>query len=128
MGPKLVVALAMEGKFSTEGLQAVGEDDDLLLAMARELATEKGIGETADLVWGEIQQQNAAFAHALPERAETEHQAPMEAVVLPQEPLSAVVDQLFLFGASLNAASGRKRGSRRPAPTTLPADKQLGLF
>ena len=40
MGRKLLVALAMEGKFSTEGLQAVGEDDDLLMAMARELRKE----------------------------------------------------------------------------------------
>lgn len=39
MGKKLLVALAMEGKFSAEGLQAVAEDDDLLMAMARELVT-----------------------------------------------------------------------------------------
>ncbi|MGH9396696.1 MAG: hypothetical protein ACRD18_07575 [Terriglobia bacterium] len=45
MARKLLVALAMEGKFSTEGLQAAGEDDDLLMAMARELVTEQGIGE-----------------------------------------------------------------------------------
>jgi SNF2 family DNA or RNA helicase len=64
MGRKLLVALAMEGKFSTEGLQAVGEDDDLLMAMARELVTEKGIGDNAELVWRSIQQQNEAFAHA----------------------------------------------------------------
>ena len=55
MGRKLLVALAMEGKFSTEGLQAVGEDDDLLMAMARELVTEKGIGESAEVVWRSIQ-------------------------------------------------------------------------
>jgi hypothetical protein len=128
MGRKLLVALAMEGKFSTEGLQAVGEDDDLLVAMARELVTEKGIGESADLVWRDIQQQNAAFVHVLPERVETEHETPLEAVVLPQEPLPAMVDQLVLFGASLAAASDSKRAARRPAPAGSPHDKQLILF
>ncbi|HXK03821.1 MAG TPA: helicase-related protein, partial [Verrucomicrobiae bacterium] len=58
MGRKLLVALAIEGKFSTEGLQSVGEDDDLLMAMARELVTEKGIGENAEVVWRSIQEQN----------------------------------------------------------------------
>jgi hypothetical protein len=35
----------MEGKFATDGLQAIDEGDDILMAMARELLTEKGIGE-----------------------------------------------------------------------------------
>src|SRR5207249_1347219 len=100
MGRKLLVALAMEGKFSTEGLQAAGEDDDLLMAMARELVTEKGIGETAELVWREIQQQNSAFAHATLAAIEHERESPPENIVFPQETLSTVVDQLLLFGAS----------------------------
>jgi hypothetical protein len=37
MGKKLLVALAMEGKFASEGLQAIDGDDDMLTAMAREL-------------------------------------------------------------------------------------------
>ena len=51
MGKKLLVSLAMEGKFATDGLQAIDEGDDILMAMARELVTEKGIGENADAVW-----------------------------------------------------------------------------
>jgi hypothetical protein len=47
MGKKLLVSLAMEGKFATDGLQAIDEGDDILMAMARELVTEKGIGESA---------------------------------------------------------------------------------
>ena len=46
MGKKLLVSLAMEGKFATDGLQAIDEGDDILMAMARELVTEKGIGES----------------------------------------------------------------------------------
>ena len=51
MGKKLLVALAMEGKFASEGLQAIDGDDDMLTAMARELVENKGIGESADSVW-----------------------------------------------------------------------------
>ena len=52
MGKKLLVALAMEGKFTSEGLQAIDGDDDMLTAMARELVENKGIGESADSVSG----------------------------------------------------------------------------
>ncbi len=57
MGKKLLVSLAMEGKFSSEGLQSINDEDDILMAMARELVTEKGIGERADAVWATIQKQ-----------------------------------------------------------------------
>ena len=53
---KLLVALAMEGKFASEGLQAIDGDDDMLTAMARELVANKGIGESADSVWKSLQQ------------------------------------------------------------------------
>ena len=59
MGKKLLVSLAMEGKFASDGLQAIDEGDDILMAMARELVTEKGIGESADLVWRQLQRQQA---------------------------------------------------------------------
>jgi hypothetical protein len=63
MGKKLLVSLAMEGKFSSEGLQAINEEDDILMAMARELVTEKGIGERADQVWASLQKkQEEVFA------------------------------------------------------------------
>ena len=55
MGKKLLVALAMEGKFASEGLQAIDGDDDMLTAMARELVENKGIGESADSVWRNVQ-------------------------------------------------------------------------
>jgi hypothetical protein len=58
MRKKLFVSLAMEGKFATDGLQAIDEGDDILMAMARELVTEKGIGENADAVW-QLQRQQA---------------------------------------------------------------------
>lgn len=132
MGKKLLVALAMEGKFSAEGLQAVAEDDDLLMAMARELVTEQRIGQSAELTWRQIQVQNEAFGHrdtALGEppgeslvRAEDELARPA------RPPLAPIVDQLLLFGTSLVAASGHK-GTRPSRPARMsPAAEQLGLF
>jgi len=56
MGKKLLVALAMEGKFASEGLQAIDGDDDMLTAMARELVENKGVGESANSVWRSLQQ------------------------------------------------------------------------
>ena len=130
MGRKLLVAMGMEGKFSADGLQAAGEDDDMLMAMARELVTEKGIGESAELVWRAIQQQHSALAHAVPAiiEAESEHASPPDALLPAQEPLPAPVDQLLLFGASLAASSGRKRVARRPLSRVSPVANQLILF
>ena len=54
MGRKLLVALAMEGKFASDGLQAIDGDDDMLTAMARELVQNRGIGESADLLWRRV--------------------------------------------------------------------------
>ena len=63
MGRKLLVSLAIEGKFASEGLQAINDDDDILMAMARELVTEKGIGERADAIWSALQRkQEEVFA------------------------------------------------------------------
>lgn len=55
MGKKLLVSLAMEGKFVSHGLQSLEDDDDMLTAMARELVTQKGVGERADAVWKTLQ-------------------------------------------------------------------------
>jgi hypothetical protein len=44
----------MEGKFASDGLQALDGDDDMLTAMARELAQNRGIGESADLLWKRV--------------------------------------------------------------------------
>jgi hypothetical protein len=56
MGKKLLVAVAMEGKFASEGLQAIDGDNDMLTAMARELVENKRIGDSADSVWKNLQQ------------------------------------------------------------------------
>lgn len=64
MGKKLLVSLAMEGKFANHGLQALDDDDDMLTAMARELVTEKGVGEKADACWREVQREHGRLLEA----------------------------------------------------------------
>ena len=64
MGKKLLVSLAMEGKFSNEGLQGLEDDDDVLTAMARELVTQKGVGDSASAVWKAVQEQHARLLPA----------------------------------------------------------------
>ena len=60
MAKKMLVSLAMEGKFSAgEGLHSFEEDDDILTAMARELVTEQGIGEAAEAIWRQLQTEHS---------------------------------------------------------------------
>jgi hypothetical protein len=66
MGKKLLVSLAMEGKFSNEGLQGIEDDDDVLTAMARELVTQRGVGESASAVWKLLRERNS-FHYPEPE-------------------------------------------------------------
>jgi hypothetical protein len=61
MAKKMLVSLAMEGKFSGEGLHSFEDDDDILTAMARELVTKQGIGESADAVWRHLQTEQSRF-------------------------------------------------------------------
>jgi hypothetical protein len=55
VGKKMQVSLALEGKLASHGLTAMDDDDDVLTALARELVTEKGIGERAAAVWKSLQ-------------------------------------------------------------------------
>ena len=123
MGKKLLVSLAMEGKFSSEGLQAINDEDDILMSMARELVTEKGIGERADAVWATLQKQQEDI---LGTRAKEDSEAVAEQTVVEIpliETTSAQVDQWSVLNPPIE--SSRPRSSRR---LTTPPDGQLTLF
>ena len=133
MGKKLLVSLAMEGKFASDGLQAIDEGDDILMAMARELVTEKGIGESADAVWKRLVEKQAEVfgvraAEALPSQIETKSSAGTapEVIIPLAPPIPAVVTQLLMFGMSHEAVQRRKASHRPSSPVT--ATDQLGLF
>jgi superfamily II DNA or RNA helicase len=53
MGKKMLVAMAMEGKFSGEGLNAMG-DEDMMTSLARELVEQGGVGESANQIWRDL--------------------------------------------------------------------------
>ena len=133
MGKKLLVSLAMEGKFATDGLQSIDEGDDILMAMARELVTEKGIGESADAVWkGLVEKQAEVFGVRAVEASPSEMEAEPperdvpEIIIPPPTLMPAMVTQLLMFGGSLESVP-RRKAPRRPSGTATTAD-QLGLF
>src|SRR5467141_2242938 len=124
MGKKLLVSLAMEGKFSSEGLQSINDEDDILMAMARELVTEKGIGERADSVWATLQKKQE---EVLGTRAKEDSEAVAEqsvAAIQLIEPCSIQVDQWSALKSPLESPSRR---SPRRSISAKP-DKQLTLF
>ena len=95
MGKKLLVSLAMEGKFASKGLQATDEGDDILMARARELVTEKGIGESADAVWEHLQKEQAKVIGVRPVEtspaaveAEPSTEDALEVIISPPAPIS----------------------------------------
>jgi len=131
MGKKLLVSLAMEGKFATDGLQAIDEGDDILMAMARELVTEKGIGENADAVWKQLQRRQAeVFGVGPAEASRSEIETPaaneQEVIIPPVVPIPAGVTQLLMFGMAHEAVQRRKASHK--APTARALSNQLGLF
>jgi len=110
MGKKLLVALAMEGKFASEGLQAIDGDDDMLTAMARELVENKGIGESADSVWralGQLRPSSPVFCFEEPKNEPFERSGSEIPSILPlgieSNPNAAVME-----GGSLARRSSRK--------------------
>ena len=116
----------MEGKFSREGLQSLDEDDDMLTAMARELVTENGVGESAAAVWRQIQAENSnVFIPAIntPEPDPVVQDAPLTtSLITPALTVQAAVNALK-FGT--RPPSVRPTRRREEAP---PADLQFPLF
>jgi len=117
MGKKLLVALAMEGKFAADGLQAIDGDDDMLTAMARELVENRGIGEPADSVWRRL-----CPAPAVPCSENSTEPASVPAEVDMPEPLPVMADQIPT-ASPWDATNLPRRISRRDTS----AD-QLSLF
>lgn len=125
MGKKLLVALAMEGKFAGEGLQSLDEDDDMLTSMAKELVEKNGIGESADAVWKQL---NSEHQRLFPTRTEPDSSCTVLGVspyIDPANPMppdgliqSALNSQsVLVFGQSLKncevCAGGRVLPLRR---------------
>ncbi len=124
MGKKLLVSMAMEGKFSNEGLQSMGDDDDILTAMARELVTEKGVGESAVAVWKGLQEQRREVAEVSGWEDDPQPEATPEIVPSLCEDIPApLASPLLIFGTQrVPPVTIRRR------PVATEAEFQLSLF
>lgn len=124
MGRKLLVSLAMEGKFANQGLQALDDDDDMLTAMARELVTQKGVGEKSDALWKQIQQQHTRLLATTSVIAMEPPQQAVGGVDLAESgPLYPPQPELAPAGLAQLVLS-RAKVARRPRPGN---DAQLSL-
>jgi hypothetical protein len=123
MGKKLLVSLAMEGKFANHGLQALDDDDDMLTAMARELVTQKGVGEKADACWREVQREHTRLLEV--QRIPV-IECPNEPVLtaIPTEEPSAAPEPLGPTDVLVELAMPQTRVARKPR---YDSDAQLSL-
>lgn len=123
MGKKLLVSLAMEGKFANHGLQALDDDDDMLTAMARELVTQKGVGEKADACWREVQKEHSRLLEAQRIPVVEHVREPVATPVL-REATTAAPESLGPMEALVELAMQRTRAPRKPRYNS---DAQLSL-
>jgi len=124
MGKKLLVSLAMEGKFASHGLQGLDEDDDILTAMARELVTQKGVGEKADELWRQIQKQHSDMGDRC-RAAAIDHLTPMpEVIAVPEAESQGLLEPGSTPNALVDLVLTRPRATRRPR---YDDDAQLSL-
>ena len=133
MGRKLLVSLAMEGKFSGEGLQALDDDDDMLTAMARELVTERGIGQPAAEVWRQLRTRRGEMCgresreigkEETKTKTDLANERGPEVIKQPPPPVPEGVS-LLMFGMPHERPPNRKH-SRQSVPTG--SVNQLPLF
>jgi hypothetical protein len=114
MGRKLLVSMAIEGKFSDSGLQAMDDGADVLTTLARELVMHQGVGQSADEVWRALQVQQPEIQTPEPTAPEPMPEAPLIFVPRPVPSL--------IFGRDAPAVAARRRFG------SVPSSEQLPLF
>jgi len=128
MGKKLLVSLAMEGKFATDGLQSMDDGDDILMAMARELVTEKGIGESADSVWRNLhKQQTETFGGRVLDEENDQSNSELREEAVPEFAFPSSQEKRAEVSALLALATSASRKGRRGRGGESTA-AQLALF
>ena len=115
MGRKLLVSMALEGKFSESGLQSMDDGADVLTTLARELVMNQGVGQSADDVWKALQAQQPQTQMAA---------IATELEPLPAAPLVSVARSAstLMFGRDAAPTPARRKVAAEPS-----AD-QLSLF
>jgi hypothetical protein len=118
MGKKLLVSMALEGKFSDSGLQAMDDGADVLTTLARELVMHQGVGQSADEVWRALRVQQP--------QSETPEPTAPEPVVEPPPRISVprFVPSL-VFGQDVQQVAARRRAT---LAASSDSSDQLSLF
>jgi hypothetical protein len=114
MGRKLLVSMALEGKFSESGLQSMDDGADVLTTLARELVMNQGVGQSADDVWRALQAEQPQTQKVIETEPETPAVAPLVAV---SQSASALT-----FGQEVPLAPARRKVAAEPC------SDQLSLF
>jgi hypothetical protein len=124
MAKKMLVSLAMEGKFDEGGLHSFEEDDDILTAMARELVTEHGVGESADVLWRQLQMEQSRLVPPPPSVPDVPDCDSVPSVPPPLPPVITVpsLATALKFGVRPPASPSR----RQEVPS--PLHEQFSLF
>jgi hypothetical protein len=117
MGKKLLVSMALEGKFSDSGLQAMDDGADVLTTLARELVMHQGVGQSADEVWRALRVQQ-------PQSEMPEPTAPEPVAEPPRISVPRFVPSL-VFGQDVPQVAARRRAA---SVASSDSSDQLSLF
>src|SRR5262249_36128512 len=106
------------------GLHSFEEDDDILTAMARELVTEHGVGESADVLWRQLQMEQSRL---VPPPPSVPDEPDCDSVPSAPPPLPPVITvpslaTVLKFGVQPSASPSR----RQEVPSL--AHEQFSLF
>jgi hypothetical protein len=124
MGKKMLVAMAMEGKFSGEGLNAMG-DEDMMTSLARELVEQGGVGESATQIWRNLRSQREKL---LGETTSTKATSAVAvAVPTPESQLDMAEADSKPGAVSFPVPSPFSLPGTPPAPPALTGFLQFGL-
>ncbi len=126
MAKKMLVSLAMEGKFDEGGLHSLEEDDDILTAMARELVTQHRIGESADILWRQLQIEQNRILPAPPTVAGESKLDSVSSPPPPVAPQPALAEPRLADAPRFGVRPSASVSRRREAP--FPAHEQFSLF
>jgi superfamily II DNA or RNA helicase len=137
MGKKMLVSLAMEGKFSGEGLNAMG-DEDMMTSLARELVEQGHLGESANKIWSDLRDvRKKLFDEAVPvvaviatpsasdldqmftEPAVDVVEVVSPIVLLPMPPVPALVPSLYGLAQFASTPVRRKRAAAVICPNQM---------
>ena len=109
--------MALEGKFSDSGLQAMDDGADVLTTLARELVMHQGVGQSADEVWRALRVQQPQSQTPEPTAPEPVAEPPL--ISVPRSVPSLV------FGQDVSQVIVRRRAA---SAASSDSSDQLSLF